>query len=233
MWWWKLSSATEPISYMLSIWRQYDNESFSSWRGAYQMNTMYWKMFFQILSSSSSLVFEMMADAAVIFTVDVGNVVVSLFSVELMLSIAIGTWNFSNNWAKNTGMMDFKSTKVNTRKPSTMQLLQNILNNAIFNCGLPFFLLARISSFSHSLYDEKNIINYFKHKLFSLSQNLYDFLQEFNSVLPNDDDDGGDMVMPRRHEKRKTSRRNPWNCDYIVLIENINALKTYKIAFQH
>lgn len=105
--------------------------------------------------------------------------------------------------------MDFKSTKVNTRKPSTMQLLQNILNNAIFNCGLPFFLLARISSFSHSLYDEKNIINYFKHKLFSLSQNLYDFLQEFNSVLPNDDDDGGDMVMPRRHEKRKTSRRNP------------------------
>lgn len=55
------------------------------------MNTMYWKMFFQILSSSSSLVFEMMADAAVIFTVDVGNVVVSLFSVELMLSIAIGT----------------------------------------------------------------------------------------------------------------------------------------------
>lgn len=157
MWWWKLSSATEPISYMLSIWRQYDNESFSSWRGAYQMNTMYWKMFFQILSSSSSLVFEMMADAAVIFTVDVGNVVVSLFSVELMLSIAIGTWNFSNNWAKNTGMMDFKSTKVNTRKPSTMQLLQNILNNAIFNCGLPFFLLARISSFSHSLHDEKRI----------------------------------------------------------------------------
>lgn len=60
------------------------------------MNTMYWKIFSQILSSSSLLVFEMMVDAAVIFMVDVGNVVVSLFSVDIilvllvLLSIAIG-----------------------------------------------------------------------------------------------------------------------------------------------
>lgn len=185
----------EPISYALSIWRQYDNESFSSWRGAYQTNTMYWK----ILSSSSSLVFGMMVDAAVILSVDIGNVVVSLFSVELMLSIAIGTWNWSNNWAKNTGMMDFRSANVNTRKPSTMQLLQNILNNAIFNCGLPFFLLARISSFSHSLrmVMKQYLINFLSinffhyHKIFMTSslKNLIQFCQMMM------------MTMPRRHEK--------------------------------
>jgi hypothetical protein len=126
---------------------------------AYQMNTMYWKIFSQILSSSSSLVFEMMVDAAVIFSVDdVGNVVVSLFSVvddDEMLSIAIGTWNWSNNCAKNTGMIDLRSEKVNTSKPSTIQLLQNCLNSAFFNCGFPFFRLARINSFSHSLWIEK------------------------------------------------------------------------------
>lgn len=123
------------------------------------MNTMYWKIFSQILSSSSLLVFEMMVDAAVIFMVDVGNVVVSLFSVDIilvllvLLSIAIGiaAWNWSNNWAKNTGMIDFKSANANTKRPSTTQLLQNILSNAYFNCGLQFFLLARISSCSHSL----------------------------------------------------------------------------------
>lgn len=48
-------------------------------------------------------------------------------------------------------MIDFKSANANTKRPSTTQLLQNILSNAYFNCGLQFFLLARMSSCSHSL----------------------------------------------------------------------------------
>lgn len=100
---------------------------------------------------SSSLAGEIMVDDVVLWAVDIDEMAVPLFSVDVMLSLAFGTCNWTSSWAKNTGMIDLRKTNVNTRKPSKTQLLQNELNRAFLNCGFRFFRLALINSFSHSL----------------------------------------------------------------------------------